>query len=206
MERGGKSKSALGFLTVVEDSRDGLFGGYLVLNLAGRPLEFHCTAPIKPNRAQQILYGPTLEPYLFGEQIGQTLVNKARIEPQLLCTDREPALAVRDFVGMPVVLVLASEEGPTDGHDHPPADRPPTDAALAGQAPAGTWRLDAAHGPPRGLIGFRLGRNRLAVPDSCLEDRQQVTDRLAGLSDAFDLAEPFQRIREAIEEARRGGQ
>ena len=50
-----KSKPALGFLTVVEHPQYGLFGGYLVLNLAGRPLEFHCTAPIKPNRAQEIL-------------------------------------------------------------------------------------------------------------------------------------------------------
>ena len=66
-----KSQPALGFLTVLEHSQHGLMGGYLVLNISGRPLEFHCTAPIKPNRAQQILYGPTLEPYLFGEQIGQ---------------------------------------------------------------------------------------------------------------------------------------
>ena len=42
----------------------------MLLNLAGRPLEFHCTAPVKPNRVQQILYGPSLQPYLYGEQIG----------------------------------------------------------------------------------------------------------------------------------------
>jgi len=193
-----KSKSALGFLTTVEDPKDGLFGGYLVLNPAGRPLEFHCTAPIKPNRAQQILYGPTLEPYLFGEQIGQTLVNKGRIEPQVVCTDREPALALREFVTMPVVLVLRSED------QAPPADEPQTsDRAAADQAPSNTWRLDAPHGTPGGLIGFRLGRNRLAVPDSREDDPHTITDRLSGFG--FDLAEPFERIREAIEEARRGG-
>lgn len=53
----GKSTIALGFLTVVEHKQHGLFGGYLVLNQVGRPLEFHCTAPVKPNRAQEILYG-----------------------------------------------------------------------------------------------------------------------------------------------------
>jgi len=148
-----------------------------VLNPAGRPLEFHCTAPIKPNRAQQILYGPTLEPYLFGEQIGQTLVNKGRIEPQVVCTDREPALALREFVSMPVVLVLRSEDRSLE-------DEPP-------------------HGTPGGLIGFRLGRNRLAVPDSGEDAPPTITDRLSGFG--FDLAEPFERIREAIEEARRGG-
>ncbi len=65
-----------GFLTVVEHPQYGLFGGYLILNTAGRPLEFHCTAPIKPNRAQEILYGPTLESFLYGEQIGQTLISQ----------------------------------------------------------------------------------------------------------------------------------
>ena len=63
------SSRLMGFLTVVEHPEFGLFGGYLLLNWAGRPLEFHCTAPLKPNRAQEILYGPTLEPFLYGEQM-----------------------------------------------------------------------------------------------------------------------------------------
>jgi hypothetical protein len=127
-------------------------------------------------------------------------VSKGRIQPQIVCTDREPALAVREFVGMPVVLVLGLEDGPPDAGDGPLAN-----PARVGQAPANTWRLDAAHGPPGSLIGFRLGRNRLAVPGSVADDPRQITDRLGGLPDGFDLAEPFQRIREAIEEARRGG-
>ncbi len=104
-----KSKPALGFLTVVHHPQYGLFGGYLILNAAGRPLEFHCTAPIKPNRAQEILYGPTLESFLYGEQIGQALVGQGGITPLLVCTDKEPALAAREYIAMPVVLVLPSE-------------------------------------------------------------------------------------------------
>ena len=73
-----KSLPSIGFLTIREYEELGLIGGYLVLNVNGRPLEFHCTAPVRPNRAQQILYGPTLEPFLFGEQIGQALVSKGR--------------------------------------------------------------------------------------------------------------------------------
>ena len=52
----------------------------VLLNAAGRPLEFHCTAPIKPNRAQEILYGPTLESFLYGEQIGQTLIGQSNFK------------------------------------------------------------------------------------------------------------------------------
>jgi hypothetical protein len=187
-----KSKPALGFLTVVEHQQHGLFGGYLVLNNAGRPLEFHCTAPIKPNRAQEILYGPTLESFLYGEQIGQTLIKQASVSPLLICTDREPALAVREHVSTPVVLVL-SPEGEL-------AEEQAGESPAAGE-PGRVLRLDAAHrGGPR-LATFRLGRNRLALPERAEEDRRLITERLAELAESFDLAEPFQRIREAIEEA-----
>ncbi len=163
----------LGFLTVLDHGQEGLFGGYLTLNLSGRPLEFHCTAPIKPNRAQEILYGPTLEPYLYGEQIAQTLLAKATSQPLLVCTDCRAALSVRDFVDIPVALVVeAEDDGVADGSD---------------------------------LAEFHFGENHLAVPTRLSEDRRAITERLHDLSESFDLAEPFARIREAIEEARRGG-
>lgn len=192
---GAKLGSSLGFLTVVEHPRHGLFGGYLVLNKAGRPLEFHCTAPIKPNRAQEILYGPTLESFLFGEQIGKTLLKKAKTEPSLVCTDRLPALAVREHVSLPVALVLT---------DDPPAAEETTgiDGPLR--------RIDAAHAgvpAPSGpaLVLFQLGRNRLAVPEQSRDDRRLIVERIEALgksfAESFDLSEPFARIREAIEEA-----
>jgi len=99
-----RPKLYLGFLTVVDRASYGLIGGYLILNTAGRPLEFHCTTPVRPSRAQQILYGPTLEPYLFGEQIGQSLLSKAKLEPLAVCTDRVEVLAVREYTAVPVAF------------------------------------------------------------------------------------------------------
>src|SRR5438093_1215322 len=101
-----KSSPCLGFLTVVENAELGLIGGYLLLNAAGRPLEFHCTAPVKANRTQEILYGTTLKPYLFGEQIGQTLLCKSKLTPMVVCTDNESMLTVREFTDSSVVLVV----------------------------------------------------------------------------------------------------
>jgi hypothetical protein len=109
MPDASRTPSALGFLTVTEHPELGLFGGYLVLNSSGRPLEFHCTSPVKPNRAQEILYGPTLRPYLFGEQIGQTLIAKAKNEVAMVCTDQPGCLAAREFIERPLVLLLADE-------------------------------------------------------------------------------------------------
>ncbi len=134
-----KSKTVLGFLTVIDHPQHGLFGGYLLLNTSGRPLEFHCTTPIKPNRAQEILYGPTLESFLYGEQIGQTLLRQSGVEPLVVCTDCEPALAVRDYVSMPVVLVLPPEQPVTMETDQK------------------ILRIDRPHGSGPNLLGFKLG-------------------------------------------------
>ena len=197
---GVKSFSALGFLTVVEDESDHLFGGYLVLNPVGRPLEFHCTAPIKPNRAQEIIYGPTLRPYLFGEQIGQALLKKSSIKPAMICTDREPVLAVQDHTDLAVVLVL--ENGPSEP---PPEVVGGRDFPTSRELNAKVWRGDGPHALGKGLTSFEIGRNRLAVPEPAEANRQEIVNRLGDLAESFDLAEPFGRIREAIEEARQGG-
>lgn len=98
-------ETTLGFMTALAHRQHGTFGGFLLLNDAGRPLEFHCTAPIKPNRAQEILYGPTLESYLYGELIGQTLFEKATQVPQFVYTDRPLILALRETIEVPLFLV-----------------------------------------------------------------------------------------------------
>jgi hypothetical protein len=178
----GNHPDALGFLTVLQNEQLGLVGGYLILNAAGRPLEFHCTAPVKPNRAQQILFGPTLDAYLYGEQIGQTLVSKGSLQPAALYTNVDRVLSVRDFVALPVALVLADPHAEV--------------ATTAGSE----WRVDAAQTAASHLAPFELGRNRLAVSSARDADRQAILAHAAELA-AFDLAEPFDRIREAIEEA-----
>jgi hypothetical protein len=107
---GSKLLPALGFLTVREIAEGGYCGGFLVLNASGRPLEFHCTAPVVPNRAQEILYGPTLKPFLFGEQIGQTLVSRSKAAPLMVVTDCEPALALRACCETPLVCVVKEDQ------------------------------------------------------------------------------------------------
>jgi hypothetical protein len=165
-----KNVPALGYLTVVEHDQMGLFGGFLLLNFAVRPLEFHCTAPIKPNRAQQILYGPTLEPYIYGEQIGQTLVQKSALSPAVIFTDRREMLVLRDHIEQPVVLVLDEQ---VDSNEH------------------------------NDLLRFTIGKNHVAISNSCEVDRTTIEERLSELAESIDLTEPFGRIRGAIEEAQR---
>jgi hypothetical protein len=175
-------------LTIVDAQEQGLFGGYLVLNLVGRPLEFYCTAPVRPNRAQEILYGATLKPFLFGEQIGQTLFKKSKLKPVAVCTDREDALAVRDHIATPVMLAAdvraGDESGQTAGRSH---------------------RLDDAHPTPSRLVRFELAAQRVSVRRDFADDQRVIEAAWDPTAHDLDLNEPFERIREAIDEARRAG-
>jgi hypothetical protein len=164
------SQPCIGFLTVLENAELGFLGGYLLLNAVGRPLEFHCTAPIRANRTQEILYGPTLRPFLFGEQIGQTLLTKSKLTPLVVCTDSEPALAVREFTEIPVVHVLGAPDGSSSN------------------APTSQ---------------FQLATNQVASAPGHLGDEQLIRAAWPPLADHLNLLEPFDRIREALDEAQR---
>lgn len=164
-----------GFLTVVESEGTGFLGGYLILNAWGRPQEFHCTAAVKPNRAQEILYGPTLRPYLLGEQIAVALLGKTA-RPAAVFTDQPAVAAARAFVDVPVA-VLAGERS--------------AEAASNEGLPAGA-----------GYSLWDCGAQRMYVAQR-EADRAALSEVLAALGPDFDLREPFERIRSALEEAQR---
>jgi len=100
-----------GFLTTVDSPTHGVFGGYLVVDGTGRPLEFHCTTPVKVSRAQQILYGATLPGHLHGRQIGANLLSEAASRPVAVLIDAETLLHVRPHTPLPVGLVRRSDQG-----------------------------------------------------------------------------------------------
>ena len=188
MSASGSKTDFIGFLTVTEHEGQGLFGGYLVLNTGGRPIEFHCTAPVRANRAQEILYGPTLKPYLYGEQIGRALLDRGKSNPLIVFTDLEPVLALRPHSNTLVALV--TDESQTQ----PPRER--------------SFRLDGPHPGVAGpavtrLHRFSVGSQHLAVEAAQRADEAEITKRWTPYAEDFDLLEPFGRIREAIDEARR---
>ncbi len=100
----------LGFLRVAEVEGGGYVGGILVTSLLGRPLEFQCTTPVRPNRTQVILYGLTLAPFLYSEVIGKTLLERLGIKPHLVLVDQDPLLDLRRQTSIPVASIV-----PPDG-------------------------------------------------------------------------------------------
>jgi hypothetical protein len=109
MSSGNHDQLRLGFLAAIEDPERGFVGGLLVTNRFGRPLEFQCTTPVRPNRTQQILYGPTLRPYLLAEVIGRTLVEKVGVKPHLVLIEAPELLELRLHVDVPVAYLANTD-------------------------------------------------------------------------------------------------
>lgn len=99
------SNAIFGFLAVTETSANVCCGGLLALTATGRPLEFHCTAPVMANRAQQILFGATLKEYLVCDQIGRALIGKLNICPDLFLVDDRGLIPIANQVPQPVIWV-----------------------------------------------------------------------------------------------------
>ncbi len=143
----GKELFRLGFLTAIEVPERGYVGGLLVTNQFGRPLEFQCTAPLKPNRTQEILYGPTLVPYVLGDLIGRTLLEKVGVKPHLVLTERHELLGLRELVEIAVACV---DEMPANGEPSPIPEELATansDETAGTSETSGTSELVAAGEP-----------------------------------------------------------
>ncbi len=168
---------ALGFITVRHHSEHGYFGGYLILNQLGRPLEFHCTLPVKPSRAQSLLYGHTLDDFICGEQIAKALVTKAKLKPALLLTDCSAVLAFEHVGDDPMVWVNVAEASDNASHMRRP------------------------HNPNADLQSINSNVMRCSVSPMSSASSDLLSQIAPKLAPNFDLMEPFQRIAEALLEA-----
>ena len=195
----------LGFLTVI-DQFPGLTGGYLVLNRSGRPLEFHCTMPLAPDKIQQILYGDTLQPFLFGERIAQTLIQRSKLPVLSIFTDLATVLPVQSLVSTAIIYVF--------GEDSPPVREIPEELSesLKGfgidNAGLRTRSQCADELPPIPCVpgldtdtwrAVRLGNRLIAVPGA---GGELLLSEIKGMARTIDLLEPFARIRRALDEAK----
>ena len=165
----------LGFISVRFHANHGFFGGYLLLNELARPLEFHCTLPVQPTRAQQILYGPTLNEFVCGEQIGRALAFKAKCLPDLILVDSLSVLTLRHMHSGPLGF-LETAPNRNSTLEHPESHR-------------------SEH------FGFRLQEENWKTLPEYASDADEFRKLFAVKKFEMDLVEPFGRIEEALLEA-----
>ncbi len=82
-----RPECVLGFYQTVGQPNGDVSGGILVTSHMGRPIEFQCSLPVRPNATQQTLYGATLRPFLIGELIAGALRDKLDLKPDVLFVD-----------------------------------------------------------------------------------------------------------------------
>ncbi len=167
----------LGFLSVTGSENQGLVGGLLILNEVGRPVEFHCTAPVRPNRAQEILYGSALPGFLYGEQISQTLIKHIKSSVVAVLTDQIQVLLAQKDIDYPVIYINKKEKSSEET------------AVLS----------DNSHS----LKSIELGKAKGLIQDSKDKNFMEANLFFEKNFGAIDPIEPFERIRNAIDEAQR---
>lgn len=185
----GSSKDAaaaitVGYLTTVHSDRAGWTGGLLVLNGAGRPLEFQCTLPLRPSRAHEILFGSTLREHLISEVIGPTLLQKCRTPISLLCCNQVEAFSLQE--NLPTTANLTSETQPRS-------------------TVVGVIQCDDDDQEKKMALRKLVGHCRVTLANASLlvamERLEDAESAIANLTDLVDTLEPFERISEAIREA-----
>lgn len=169
-----KDQIRLGFMTAVEFGDRSFVGGLLVTDRFGRPLEFQCTTPVKPNRTQELLYGPTLVPFILGDLLGKALFDRVSVKPSLILTSRVEMLQLRSKIDAPVIYDEDSSE---------------TDARSA--------ELNSIRSEDQKV---RIGRQTFRTHEDFTQDRTLIQQISQKLSDDANMHEPLERVGEALRE------
>ena len=166
------------FLFSSTPSNDGYLGALLVTDSRGLPLEFRCTAPVKPTAIQKLLYGAHLEPHVAVNLCGVPLMESTRNSLCLLLVNRGYLLPIRAFAKCPVVYVTAVRE--------------PVKEALAELKP---------DSPSEAVLDLPIGNGHLLKcqwHSSYADDKGAIVQHLTECQGHFDPIEPFERVTAAL--------
>ena len=115
------------------------------------------------------MYGRTYHGFLFSDQIGMALVDKAKHQPTVYITDRAEMLPITELMDAPLILSeTGNESEPFDG---------------------------------RGLKSFEINNKRIYFSNAQPSQVDIIRQGTESFARTLPLDEPFERIRQAIEEA-----
>lgn len=180
-----KDQDKFAFLTVRHSDSIGYFGGLLTINTLGRPAEFHCSLPLKPSRAQIILYGDTLNDFFVGELIAHAIVSKIRQPVRAIFTDLPAVLGLRRINSTPIACICEESKekrSSSENSSNELTQKPQSSSVLS-------------------LSDFWLDETRLSVLSEFQNDVKTIEALWDQTKPQFSMQEPFARILEALKEA-----
>ncbi len=166
----------LGFLAAGHDPQLGYVAGLLITTPSSCPIEFHYVSPIRPTRTHVLLYGAELEPYIYRSLIVPALIGQTSVAPAFLITDQAHLLGYRPCYGKPILLV---DPGP---------------AALERRS---------RHEGAGEQAGQTTCCRTIQACSGFEQDAAQLENWLREKKLELDLAEPLQRVWEALRELAR---
>lgn len=174
----GNRRTRLAFLGYLDLDKGAAYrGGILVTDEWGKPLEFRCTAPVRPNPVQRTLYGQTLLPHIAVELIGAPLLRTIQEKPEVIIIQDEMFFDVRHHSEMPVIRLRRQGEQVT----------------LSGSSDA--------EKPAPVIMGSASGKFQPIIMEAhwqFADDSAACRERLNELFGRWDLIEPFERLTRAL--------
>jgi hypothetical protein len=171
-----KELNNLAFVTLSEVEDGVLRGGILVTDAHGKPVEFRCTSPIRPNVVQQTLYGDTLMAHMAVELVGNPLIQAVQNPPDIVLVQQEEFLSLRTRCDMP--LLIARRQG--------------GDIQLSEES--GKSQPEELLSSPSGKFTPVVVTCHWDYPD----DIAQCKEGLSWMFSNCDLVEPFERVKTSL--------
>lgn len=159
------------------DSGKVVRGAFLLTDGTTKPLEFRCTSPVRPSNLQVVLYGKILEQHMIVELIGKPLIEQVREKLDIIIVMEKTFLDLRPKINFPIVQ-LTKEEGIDFSSD--------SDDEVDFQL------LESQSG--------RFDPIVLTTHHEFTDDKQLARDTLSDIFNGYDLTEPFNRIKYALEQ------
>jgi hypothetical protein len=174
-----QSIQRIGFLGYREfENGDAFRGGILVADEWSKPLEFRCTAPVRPTPLQRTLYGKSLLPHILAELIGEPVINSLREKPQIILSSVEGFFDLRHKLSVPL-LAVRSLDSKADSEKKSEREPPKTVILQSGSGKFGKVEVRAHWKFPADLDGN--------------------VEALRDFYGRWDLVEPFNRVHEGLQ-------
>ena len=151
-------------------------GAILVTDDWSKPLEFRCTAPVRPTPLQRTLYGKSLLPHILTELVGLPLINSVKERPQLVLISEEAFFDLRHKLPLPVIRITNGTGKPASG------EREGKARSVLLQSASGKFKQVQAD-----------AHTKFAA------DLDLASESLREFFGRWDLSEPFQRMAEGLQ-------
>lgn len=130
----------IGFLGMHRfDDDAAIRGAMLVTDTETKPLEFRVTAPVRPQKFQEMLYGELLDEHVSVELMGLPLLNALQQKPNLVIVRDILFLGLNARQEVPTILLLKEDEplikrgASTEPLNSSDSGRPPVKICTSGQ-------------------------------------------------------------------------